>query len=113
MHRLGGPAADLLLLTSRREGRPNVVLEALASGRPVLATDAGGTRELLEERNAAMLARTREPGALGRQLSTLLATPLEPAALASSVAHLTWDAALETLERCLEAAVADAGVGAR
>ena len=104
-------AADLLLLTSRREGRPNVVLEALASGRPVLATDAGGTRELLGE-HEAMLARTREPGALSQQLATLLATRFDPAALAASVAHLTWDASLAALEGCLAAAVAD-GVAAR
>lgn len=99
-------AADLLLLTSRREGRPNVVLEALASGRPVLATDAGGTRELLGEAHASMLARTRAPEALGGQLASLLATPFEPAQLAASVAHLTWSASLAALEECLAAAVA-------
>ncbi len=106
-------AADLLLLTSRREGRPNVVLEALASGRPVLATDAGGTAELLGECNALMLARTREPGALARQLAGLLATRFDPAALAASVAHLTWDASLNALEACLAAAVADDAVATR
>jgi glycosyltransferase involved in cell wall biosynthesis len=101
-------AADLLLLTSRREGRPNVVLEALASGRPVLATDAGGTAELLGDLAGDMLARTREPEALGAQLRRLLARPFDAAALAASVAHLTWEASLTALEHCLEAARADA-----
>src|SRR5262245_4540063 len=77
-------AAELVLLTSRREGRPNVVLEALASGRPVLATDAGGTAELLAEDHPDMLARTRDPEALGQRLRALLATPFEPEALAAS-----------------------------
>lgn len=39
--------ADLLVLPSLHEGMPNVVLEAISSGLPVLATDIGGTRELL------------------------------------------------------------------
>lgn len=39
-------ATDVLLLPSRREGLPNVVLEALAAGVPVLASDLPGMREL-------------------------------------------------------------------
>lgn len=41
------PALDLLLLPSHTEGSPNVVLEAMAAGVPVAATDVGGVRELL------------------------------------------------------------------
>lgn len=40
-------ACDLVLLTSDDEGLPNVVLEAMLTGRPVLAFDVGGVRELI------------------------------------------------------------------
>jgi starch synthase (maltosyl-transferring) len=40
-------AADMLLLTSAWEGMPNVVLEAMAAGKPVVATNAEGVAELL------------------------------------------------------------------
>jgi len=97
-------AADLLLLTSRREGRPNVVLEALASGRPVLATESGGTGELLGPWRERSLARTRDPEELSRMLRALLADPPAPASLRASVEPLSWGASLEALERCLERA---------
>ena len=100
-------ACDVLLLTSTREGRPNVVLEALACGRPVLATAAGGTSELLEGLDG-MLAAERDPAALARGLERLLAHPPRPELLRARVAGLTWSASAEALERCLMASIRDA-----
>jgi len=101
-------AAHAVLLTSRREGRPNVVLEALASGRPVVATAAGGTAEVVADER--MLVRSRDPAELGARLAALVADPPGPAALAASVAHLSWAASLDALEALLEAAVAEHAV---
>lgn len=54
-------ALDLVLQTSRAEGLPNVVLEAMAAGRPVVATDVGGTRELLDDLGRLCPAGAVEP----------------------------------------------------
>lgn len=98
-------ACDLLLLCSTREGRPNVVLEALASGRAVLATQAGGTAELLEGLDGA-LASTREAAELGALLRAQLAHPAPPERLRAQVTDLSWEASFTRLESCLAAAVA-------
>jgi glycosyltransferase involved in cell wall biosynthesis len=92
-------AADLLLLTSTREGRPNVVLEALACGRPVLATAAGGTAELLG--NSSMLFTGRDPAQLGQRLAALLDQCPALEALLARVEDLTWERSTDTLESVL------------
>ncbi|HUI26292.1 MAG TPA: glycosyltransferase, partial [Candidatus Kryptonia bacterium] len=65
-------AADLLWLTSDWEGLPNVVLEAMASGVPLVATDVGGTRELVRDGEGGFVIPAGDRDALvARSLSLL------------------------------------------
>lgn len=56
--------ADALVLASEREGMPNVVLEALACGTPVVATAVGGIPEILSDPVAGTLMTSHSPQAL-------------------------------------------------
>jgi glycosyltransferase involved in cell wall biosynthesis len=53
-------AADLFCLGSSREGRPNVVLESLACGTPVVATPVGGIPEIISSENVGLLCKRDE-----------------------------------------------------
>jgi teichuronic acid biosynthesis glycosyltransferase TuaC len=64
-------AADLVTLPSYMEGCPNVVLEALASGRPVVATNVGGIPEILNN-ECGRLVPPREPAMLAEALASVL-----------------------------------------
>lgn len=61
-------AADVVTLPSHREGTPNVVLEALASGRPVVATEVGGIPDLLRSEQAGFLVPVGDVDALRDKL---------------------------------------------
>jgi teichuronic acid biosynthesis glycosyltransferase TuaC len=61
-------ACDVLTLPSWMEGTPNVVLEALASGRPVVATNVGGIPQVLPEPNAGKLVPPKDARALADAL---------------------------------------------
>lgn len=66
-------ASGLLLLPSRTEGMPLAVMEAMASGLPVVATDcSAGVRELVGE--CGVLVPPGDPGALASALDSLLTT---------------------------------------
>jgi glycosyltransferase involved in cell wall biosynthesis len=65
-------AVDLLVLASRFEGLPNVVIEAMAAGAAVVATDVGGCRELVETGREGVLVAPGRPDAIVTAVSALL-----------------------------------------
>jgi glycosyltransferase involved in cell wall biosynthesis len=90
-------ASDLLALPSWNEGTPNVVLEALACGRRVVATRVGGIPDVVESPELGALVPAREPAALAEALMVALRTSydearivrlFEPQSWAQSAAHL-------------------------
>jgi glycosyltransferase involved in cell wall biosynthesis len=68
-------AADVFVQSAEYEGTPNAVLEAMALGVPVVATDAGGTRELVRDQVEGLVVPIRDPSALSRAMSEVLEHP--------------------------------------
>jgi teichuronic acid biosynthesis glycosyltransferase TuaC len=106
-------AADALVLPSRSEGRPNVVLEAQASGLPVIATCVGGTPELVHHGENGLLVKSEDAHGLAVQIAQLmdddpLRERLGKAGRESVLANgLTWEASarkmIEIYRQLLEA----------
>ena len=92
-------AADLLTLPSWSEGYPNVVVEALACGRPVVATDVGGTREIVNPENGLLIPR-KDVVALQAALRQALDRRWDHAAIAAAMQRSWDDVAKETLAVC-------------
>ena len=80
-------AADLFVLSSRYEGLPNVVLEAMACGCPVVAFDCPrGVREIVQDGHNGALLPPEDVVGLGDTLVRLLRAPDERATLRRHVA---------------------------
>jgi glycosyltransferase involved in cell wall biosynthesis len=67
--------ADVLLLPSLSEGISNAVLEAMASGRPVVSTDCGGMSEVIDDGVDAMLVGIGDVDAMADRLEALARDP--------------------------------------
>jgi glycosyltransferase involved in cell wall biosynthesis len=88
-------AADALVLASSREGMPNVVLEALACGTPVVATAVGGIPEIVSDQAAGVLMVRRDARALVEALEALFRTPPDRAATRQHAERFDWRSTTE------------------
>lgn len=67
--------SDLCVLPSWAEGLPNVVMESVAVGKPVVATHVGGIPEIIEDGVSGLLVPPRDPAALAAAIIRLLEDP--------------------------------------
>ncbi len=63
---------DLFVLSSLFEGMPNVVMEAMAVGKAVVATDVNGVRELMEDGKTGVIIPPRDPNILAETIDKLI-----------------------------------------
>jgi glycosyltransferase involved in cell wall biosynthesis len=68
-------SADVLVLPSLYEGLPNVVLEAMRARKPVVATAAPGTTEVVADGRTGLLVPVHDPTALARAIRTVVEDP--------------------------------------
>jgi teichuronic acid biosynthesis glycosyltransferase TuaC len=90
-------AADISCLLSEREGWPNVLLESLACGTPVIATRAGGISEVITSPQLGMLVE-RNVEAITAALDAALKQKWNREALVTYAAQRTWDRVAEEIE---------------
>ncbi len=83
-------AADVMVLPSESEGLANVWVEALACGTPVVTTDVGGAREVIDRPEAGRITE-RTAGAVAAAVRELLAAPPPTERVRAAADRFTWE----------------------
>jgi glycosyltransferase involved in cell wall biosynthesis len=75
---------DIVVLPSYREGLPRILLEAAASGIPIVTTDVPGCREIVEHESNGLLVPVKDAGALAAAIRRLIESPATRARFGAS-----------------------------
>ena len=84
-------AADIFVLASSREGWANVLLEAMACGTPVVATNVNGTPEVVQDPKLGVLVQERSAPALAQAIKQLRALSPDRRAVRTYAEQFSWD----------------------
>lgn len=84
-------SADLFCMPSYMEGTPNVIIESLACGVPVVASRVGGIPEIIGQNQNGLLVPPGDPGQLATALREAFKRKWDGPSLRESVADYTWD----------------------
>jgi teichuronic acid biosynthesis glycosyltransferase TuaC len=95
-------ACNIFCLPSHSEGCPNVIVEAISCGRPVVATRVGGIPELVDD-ECSILVPAQDTAALTNALETALNRPWDAGSIAHRSGRSWEEAAVETFEVCSRA----------
>jgi glycosyltransferase involved in cell wall biosynthesis len=104
-------AADVVTLPSHNEGCPNVVLEALASGRRVVATSVGAIPDIVRSSALGELVAPRDVYALTRTLDRAVKTEYDPETVALGSGTIDWPQSALQLYRSIQHAVGGPELG--
>jgi glycosyltransferase involved in cell wall biosynthesis len=94
--------AGVLCLTSEREGCPNVVMEALATGRPVAAIPVGGVPELVQNGVNGFLSEDYSPAAMAGAISRVLEHFWDPYEIRSTVEGRSWETVADEIQEVFQ-----------
>ena len=83
-------AADVMVLPTVSEGLANVWVESLACGTPVVTSDVGGAREVIDRPEAGRLV-PRDPTAIAGAVKDILAHPPDPQAVRKAAERFSWE----------------------
>ena len=95
--------ADCLFLISKREGMPNVVLESIACGTPVIAADVGGIAEVVNTQRLGELIDDRQPRTVAAAWQSLSNRGIDRKAVRDAAESHSWQKTITRLSALMEA----------